>query len=131
MKGKKDHYLVYTWSSILSIEALSISRYNCMPSSSQYIYIFKASLLRSFITPCEVCLLRFKLNILNMFLRKIIMIEQLKYLKYEGLFVLILHLKLKSLLLIHQKHTSAERICLYFTIKERLIIDIHTPLCHK
>ena len=36
-------------------------------------------------------------------------------------------LKLKSLLLIHLKHTSAENNWWYFTIEMRLIIDIHTP----
>ena len=59
------------------------------------------------------------------------MIEQLKYLEYEGLVVFFLHLKLKSLLLIHLKPTSAEMNCWYFTIEESFIIDIHTPLVHK
>ena len=62
--------------------------YNCMPPWSQFLHIFKASSLRSIIKLCEVCLLSFQLNILNMLLWKFILIEQSKYLKNKGLVVI-------------------------------------------
>ena len=62
----KDQYFVHTWSIILNFEAVSFSIYKSMPSASQHLYILKASSLRSVITPCEVCLQRYQLNIMKM-----------------------------------------------------------------
>ena len=62
----KDQYSVYTWKIILSIKAVSfLYIIACLPEVSTY--ISSLSLLRLSITLCEVCLLRFQLNILNMF----------------------------------------------------------------